>query len=188
MRIISGRWKGRRIETKLPSGIRPTQDAIKETIFNILNNYIGFEDIECADICAGAGMLGIEALSRGAKKVYFVDKNKNAIEYIQNTLSLLKTNSNMYKTLKLDATQFLNHYNNLIVPKSYLNLIFTDPPYKTSIINDILQLTIENSILANKRIIVAETSIFTQLIINDFYEILTERQFGISKIIILRKL
>ena len=70
MRIISGRWKGRRIETKLPSGIRPTQDAIKETIFNILNNYIGFEDIECADICAGAGMLGIEALSRGAKKVY----------------------------------------------------------------------------------------------------------------------
>ena len=187
MRIISGLWKGRRINDKIPAGIRPTQDAMRETIFNILNNYINFDSIKCADVCAGTGMLGIEALSRGADKTYFIDKNRKAIEYIQNSLTTLKVESNKYKLIQLDAIQFINHYKT-IAPTEQLDLIFTDPPYKALLINELLQLTIENSILSSNGIVVAESDIFMQLTTHKYYEILTERQFGISKITILRKI
>ncbi len=190
MRIISGKWKGKVFNTKLPVGIRPTQDAMRETIFNILKNYIDFEDAICADICAGTGMLGIEALSRGARKVYFIDKNTKSINLIRENLISIKEKTSNYKILNLDASQFIRYYEKIIFSsniKEKLNLIFTDPPYNSPIINNILQLIPEKNILATDGIIVAETAIFSQTLIdNDNYKILTERQFGASKIIFLK--
>ncbi len=186
MRIISGKWKSRKLASKLPSGIRPTQDAMRETIFNILSNYIEFNDCNCADICAGAGMLGLEVLSRGAKKVYFVDKSRKSIEHIKNNLKLLQADSDSYKIYQLDATQFIHHYKE-ISPNEQVDIIFTDPPYNTLIADDVLRLTTEYSLLREGGILVAETAIFTQLLnIND-YEVLTERQFGASKVTIMKK-
>lgn len=187
MRIILGKWKGRKIDAKLPSGIRPTQDAVRETIFNILSNYIDFDESQCADICAGAGMLGIEALSRGAEKVYFVDKNYKATEYIKNSLKLIEADPNQYKICKLDAIQFINHYADDTAPPKLLDVVFADPPYNTSIANDILLITSEKPILRKDGILVLETAIFTQLSKLESYELLRERQFGASKISIFRK-
>lgn len=186
MRIISGKWKGRVLNSKIPSGIRPTQDAMKETIFNILRNYINIEKTVCADICAGAGLLGIEALSRGAQKVYFVDKNIKSINLIKQNLNFISVATTDYKLLNLDATQFVNYYKKTISTDEQIDLIFIDPPYHTSIINNILQLMPEKKIISNNGIIVAETAIFSQILVENNYKILTERQFGASKVIFFK--
>jgi 16S rRNA (guanine(966)-N(2))-methyltransferase RsmD len=180
MRIISGKYKGRIFNNKLPKGIRPTQDAMRETIFNILNNYIEFDGKIVADICAGAGMLGIEALSRNAKFAYFVDKSYKSIEFISNNLNMLRIESENYKTVNLDALQFVNHINKQNFPP--LDLIFLDPPYNTNIVNEVIIFLNESKILNKNGIIIAESAIHSAIITPDNFEKLTERNFGASKI------
>lgn len=192
MRIISGKYKGRKINCKLPTGIRPTQDAVRETIFNILNNYTDFNNLVAADVCAGAGMLGLEAISRNANFVYFVDKSKKAIEYINNSIKLLNIPIEKYQTNNHDAIQFINHidYNNKNTNNQiFIDLFFLDPPYNTNIVNDILNKINETNIINKNGIIIAETSINSSLIIDkNILEIITERQFGSTKIYFIRKL
>ncbi|MCL2039796.1 MAG: 16S rRNA (guanine(966)-N(2))-methyltransferase RsmD [Bacteroidetes bacterium] len=192
MRIISGKYKGHKINSKIPTGIRPTQDAIRETIFNILNNYIDFSNLVVADVCAGAGMLGIEAISRGANFVYFVDKSRKSIEFVTHSLKSLNITAEKYKTNNLDAIQFINHidYNNKNIDSPiFIDLFFLDPPYNTNIVNDVLHKINETNIIDKNGIIVAETSINSVLIIdNQHLEIITERQFGSTKISFVRKL
>ena len=87
MRIISGIFKGRLINVPQSKEIRPTTDRVRETLFNLLNNRIDFEDIEILDFYSGSGSLGLECISRGAKHVTFVERNfqiyKNLLENIK---------------------------------------------------------------------------------------------------------
>lgn len=192
MRIIAGKYKGKTFNSKLPTGIRPTQDAMRETIFNILNNYLEFnENIVVADICAGAGMLGIEALSRGSKFIYFVDKSVKSTGYIQNNLDSMNIEKHYYKILNLDALQFVNHWksmhSNAENTNNKLDIIFIDPPYNTSITNDVLYYINEYDILNKDGVIVAETAVHNIVAIPESYSILTERQFGASKVTFITK-
>ncbi len=187
MRIISGKYKGRNFIAKLPTGIRPTQEAVRETIFNILSNRMQFEGKTVADICAGAGMLGIEALSRGAKKVHFIDKNQKSLDYIKNNLSTINVDNASFDLHRLDATQFVNHYAKTISPSKQLEIIFVDPPYNTGIVNDIICRISEKNILADGGIIVAESAIFTQILLPNNFILFTERQFGAAKVTLLIK-
>ena len=87
MRVISGKYKGRILEGFDIKGTRPTMDRVKESMFASIQLYL--KDSICLDLFAGSGSLGIEALSNGAKKCYFVDNNKIAIEKIKkNTLGI----------------------------------------------------------------------------------------------------
>ena len=87
MRIISGIFKGRLINVPQSKEIRPTTDRVRETLFNLLNNRIDFDDIEVLDFYSGSGSLGLECISRGAKHVTFIERNfqiyKNLIENIK---------------------------------------------------------------------------------------------------------
>jgi len=188
MRIISGKNKGRQLNSPIPKGIRPTQDVMRETIFNILNNYVDFDNLVVADVCAGTGMLGIEALSRGAKFCYFVDKNHKAIAYIKNSIRLLDIPNEKYQLNNLDAIQFINHIhyqNTNIDTPTLIDLIFLDPPYNTNIVNEVLLILSEVNIMSKNVIIIAETSIHTSLIINHKH-IITERQFGAAKVVFIK--
>ena len=80
MRVISGKYKGKKLDGFNIEGTRPTMDRVKESMFALIQNEI--KDAICLDLFAGSGSLGIEALSNGAKKCYFVDKNQIAIETI----------------------------------------------------------------------------------------------------------
>jgi 16S rRNA (guanine966-N2)-methyltransferase len=187
MRIISGKYKGRAFNNKLPSGIRPTQDAMRETIFNILNNHIDMDGVYVADVCAGAGMLGLEAMSRGATSVSFVDKNRKALDYIQSSLQQINADSSGYKLHNLDALQFIGYYAaqvnaNVSQP---LDLLFLDPPYSTNIVNDVLVMLGENNILHSDGIAIVETAIHYAVYVPDNCEIITERHFGAAKVTFL---
>lgn len=125
MRIIAGKYKSRTLAT--PSAVkktRPTTDSARETIFNILGNRINFNNKICMDLFCGTGSLGIECLSRGAGKCYFVDFDISTIK--QNIEKLDITGISVIK--KADALRFIKKF---IPEADYIDfyVIFADPPY-----------------------------------------------------------
>ena len=119
MRIIAGKWRGRTIEAPPGPGTRPTADRVRETLFSMLASRIGsFEDLRVADLFAGSGALGFEALSRGAASVTFVEKEPAAA-------AIIRSNAQ-----KLGASVQVLMISALALPGSEpFDLIFADPPY-----------------------------------------------------------
>ena len=132
MRIISGTSKGRRLTTLKSQAIRPTSDRVKESIFNILGGEV--EGKVVLDLFAGTGTLGIEALSRGAKRVLFVEKGRQALKLIQRNLSQfgMKERSEILPKDVSRAIGILNQRGECF------DLILMDPPYEKGLIEKTL--------------------------------------------------
>ena len=128
MRIISGTSKGRNLATPKSQSLRPTSDRVKESIFNILREEI--EGRMVLDLFAGTGNLGIEALSRGAKKVIFVEKGRHALGLIQRNLTRFGLEEKS-EILPIDAHQAIGI---LKLRGKFFDLIFMDPPYEKGLI------------------------------------------------------
>lgn len=123
VRIIAGEYRSRKLEFPSLEGLRPTADRIRETLFNWLQNSIQGE--RCLDLFAGSGALGFEALSRGAAKVDFVEKNTAAVNSIRSNIEQLGIEQGeVYCT---DAFEWLDRYAQ--GSKQY-GLVFLDPPFK----------------------------------------------------------
>ncbi len=103
LRIIGGDWRSRKLSFVDAEGLRPTPDRIRETLFNWLQGYI--HGANCLDLFAGSGILGLEALSRGATQVDFVEMNQAAAKQLESNLDLLNANSNVYHQDALDYLQ-----------------------------------------------------------------------------------
>ena len=119
LRIIGGTWRGRRVRFVPSPELRPTPDRVRETLFNWLQPVIAGS--RCLDLYAGSGALGLEALSRGAARVLFVDHQPAAIEQLRATLSMLKSAG---AELRLTAAQ---HY--LESTPEPFDIVFLDPPF-----------------------------------------------------------
>lgn len=119
MRIIAGKWRGRPIEAPPGLGTRPTADRVRETLFSMLASRLGnFEDLRVADLFAGSGALGFEALSRGAASATFVENDPRAAAVIRRNAQKLAA---PFQLLVISA---------LALPRSDpFDLIFADPPY-----------------------------------------------------------
>ena len=130
MRVISGTFKGRKLIPPKGLTIRPTPDKVKGAIFNILGDRI----IESSflDLFAGTGAIGIEALSRGAKEIIFVDDNIKAINLIKENLSRCKMQDARCKIVKENAIEFIKSVGQGFSPAKF-DFIFLDPPYKTDL-------------------------------------------------------
>lgn len=126
MRIISGKYKGRNLKSPGNSlTVRPTTDRGKETLFNILFNYIDIEGIVVADLFCGTGGIGIEFLSRGAGFCYFVDSD---ISTVKKNIELLNLNEK-FRLLRADVLKFLTNSEEFFKEKGLPDIIFADPPY-----------------------------------------------------------
>jgi 16S rRNA (guanine(966)-N(2))-methyltransferase RsmD len=121
MRVISGKFKSRQLKGTPPSGIRPTSDKLKETIFNILGPRV--DGATFLDGCAGMGGIGIEAISRGAAFVYFVEQSRKASQIIRENLKSLGVEDG-FKVLELDLIKGLNAL------ETPCDIAFIDPPYE----------------------------------------------------------
>ncbi len=124
MRVISGIRKGHRL--KSPSGMetRPTEDKVKESLFNILGPISN--EAKILDLFAGSGSIGIEFLSRGAKECYFIDKSINSIKTIKLNLDHTKLQDRS-QVFKLDSLRFLSRASREGLKFDY---IYVDPPFK----------------------------------------------------------
>ena len=153
LRVISGMARGNRLKTIKGNTTRPTSDRVKESLFNIIAEYV--VDAEVLDLYAGTGNLGIEALSRGAKSAVFVDKSHECSVTIKENLITTK--------LVEKASIVVNEATNAISILSYqgkkFDIIFLDPPYNKNVIEETLNCIIKNDIIKDNGIIVAERDI-----------------------------
>jgi 16S rRNA (guanine966-N2)-methyltransferase len=122
MRIIAGEWRGRKLVAPTGQQTRPTADRTRETLFSMLASRLGgFEELRVADLYAGSGALGLEALSRGAGHATFVETDRAALKAIEANVAALEAASRA-------AIRGVSAEN---LPKSHpFDLIFADPPYK----------------------------------------------------------
>lgn len=150
MRVISGTKKGYKLKGPKGKETRPTEDRIKESLFNILRNID--EGSVVLDLFAGSGSIGIEFLSRGAKKSYFVDKSYESIGCIKDNLAHTGLEDRA-EVIKNDAIKTINIFGNKDIKFSY---IFIDPPYRQHLIQKTLEKIYENEILEYKGIIIIE--------------------------------
>lgn len=149
MRIISGLYRGKKLKSPLDHLTRPTTDRVKESLFNILSNFLSFQDINVLDLFAGSGALGIEAISRGAKKATFVENHYDAFKILkENTLPCQPQCSVMNE----DVLKFLT-----IPPLYSYDLIFMDPPYGKISIDLLLEKIKKHQWLKTQGVIVIET-------------------------------
>jgi 16S rRNA (guanine(966)-N(2))-methyltransferase RsmD len=120
MRIVSGKWKGKRIVAPKNLPTRPTTDFVKEGLFNILNNRFFFDDLRVLDLFAGTGNIAYEFASRGAGEITCVDQNKGCVRFIGEMADDLGAN---IQSVQLDAWLFVQK-----TTTSY-DIVFADPPY-----------------------------------------------------------
>jgi 16S rRNA (guanine(966)-N(2))-methyltransferase RsmD len=126
MRIISGIYKGRNLKSPGSSlKVRPTTDRGKETLFNVLFNYIEIEDVVVADLFCGTGGIGIEFLSRGAGFCYFVDSDISTVKKNIELLSLCER----FKLHRADVLKFLTNGEEYFNETGLPDVVFADPPY-----------------------------------------------------------
>ncbi len=146
IRIIAGKYRGRKLPVLMAEGLRPTTDRVKETLFNWLMPYI--HGANCLDCFAGAGSLGFEALSRGAAKVNLIELNKNAAKQLLANKQLLKStdvevcNANVLDFLKTQAS-------------IKFDLVFIDPPFRQNLVSQTCEL-LEKDWLTEQALIYVE--------------------------------
>ncbi|MGF1724453.1 16S rRNA (guanine(966)-N(2))-methyltransferase RsmD [Photobacterium nomapromontoriensis] len=146
VRIISGRWRGRKLPVHDVEGLRPTTDRVKETVFNWLAQDI--IDANCLDLFTGSGSLGFEALSRGAKHVTMLELDKKAAEQLEkNRLTLGVDNATVRNT---DSLTFLKQ------PGTPFDVIFIDPPFRKDLMQEVITLLEQNHWLAPHAVIYIE--------------------------------
>lgn len=124
LRIIGGQWRGRRFAFADSEGLRPTGDRVRETLFNWLQAYL--PGARCLDLFAGSGALGLEALSRGAAGVTFIERSRAVAGIIQGHLRTL--NASAGRVLTMDAARYLEGR-----PEPF-DIVFLDPPFGSDII------------------------------------------------------
>lgn len=152
MRIIAGKNRGTKLYTLEGDDItRPTLDRVKESLFNIIVNHI--LDSNVLDLFAGSGSLGLEAISRGAKKTIFCDKSKKAIDIIQKNITKTKVEDKV-EIINKDYTDCILHLSSKNIK---FDIIFLDPPYATNYIEKSIELIIEKDLLKDNGIIIIET-------------------------------
>ena len=151
MRVIAG--TARRLPLVTPKGedTRPTQDRIKETLFNILQ--LDVPGCVFADLCAGSGGIGIEALSRGARKAYFVENGREAAACIQENLHKTRF-EDAAVLLRQDVLSALRH-----IHEKQVDILYVDPPYSGGLALQILGGLSQCSYVTEDSLIVVETSL-----------------------------
>ena len=150
IRIIAGQARGRTLITPKGLEVRPTTDRVKEAIFNIISAHIS--DSIVLDLFAGTGNLGLEALSRGAKKVYFVDSSMESMEIIIANMNKVSLADNSI-TKRIDALKALEEFGNMGIK---FDIIFLDPPYGKGLLIPCMKAIEDKQILTKDGIIVVE--------------------------------
>jgi 16S rRNA (guanine966-N2)-methyltransferase len=156
MRIISGKYKGRRISPPKNLPVRPTTDMSKEALFNVLNNHFNFEGLKILDLFSGTGNISFEFASRGSTPITSVDADFGCIKFIKQVateydFNIAATKSDVFAFLEKNKTSY--------------DIIFADPPYalNQATFEKIVLLVFERELLQEEGMMVIEHSKYTKL-------------------------
>jgi len=177
IRIIAGKYKGRKLPVLMAEGLRPTTDRVKETVFNWLMPYIN--QANCLDCFAGSGSLGFEALSRGAGKVTLVELNRSAAKQLLDNKDLLEADN--LTVVHSDALSFIK--DGVLKQKTtdtitqLFDLVFLDPPFRKQLVEQAAQLLNQN-VLADQALIYVEMEAESTQAIPENWQLLKEKKSG----------
>ena len=149
MRIIAGELKGRRITPPKDNRVRPTTDKVKEAIFSMISGYL--QDSVVVDLFAGTGNLGLEAISRGAERAYFVDRDRTSIGLVRENVKYCQVEDRAVIQCA-EFASFLEKFN------EKADVIFLDPPYSAGYMESCLDIIGRRNLLCEDGIAVAEHS------------------------------
>jgi 16S rRNA (guanine966-N2)-methyltransferase len=173
MRIAAGQFKGKKLSASNDLSIRPVTNRLKEIIFSVLNDF--FFNKTVLDLFSGSGSLGLEALSRGASHVTFVEKQDSSISILKKNIDVLKINRSLIQIIKSDVLKFLNKNH-----QKY-SLILADPPFKYSMLQQMVNQVFENNILEKNGLFVVHHEIDNPLSTeNASYLMLRQKKIGRS--------
>ena len=186
MRIIAGKYKGIKLYAPINKKTRPLKDMVRESIFNFLihSNKISFELTlsNILDLYYGTGSFGLECLSRESNKVFFVEKEKEAINILKKNIEKLKVEkkTEIFHNFVLDVIKKRreNFLSNIM-----FDLIFFDPPFKDVNTNDLIKLIISNNLLKRNGIIILHKHKNSKEEFTKSIKIIEKRVYGVSKII-----
>jgi len=180
MRVIGGKFKGKKLIEPRDNKTRPLKDLTKESVFNIINHSNKFSiDIKKAhvlDLFSGSGSFGLECISRGVKHVHFYENYLGALEVLKKNIDNLKCKDQC--TIIEKSCFELDKYF-----KKSANIIFLDPPFKEIKINQLLELIIERNFLDKDGIIIIHRKRNNHEDFLDKFKVLETRNYGVSKII-----
>jgi len=148
VRIIAGNLRGRRLNPPTTLPVRPTTDMARESLFNILNNYVDYDECAVLDLFAGTGAVSLEFVSRGAKEVTSVDINAQCVDFIKSSAqqfgvkNLHVVRSDVFDLLKRAYKKF--------------DIVFADPPYALENLAQLPDLVFEKNLLTNDGIFILE--------------------------------
>ena len=142
MRIIAGEYKGRNLKSPPSLNVRPTSDRLRETLFNVIAPII--EGARFLDLCAGSGAVGIEALSRGASHVTFVDRSRRMCKLIEANVGLCRIPEEWWDIYCSEVNEFLRQSKD-----ERWDIVFFDPPYKDDYVKTL-------GLLVNNSLVIAE--------------------------------
>ena len=184
MRIISGVYKGKKINQPKDKGTRPLKDLTKESIFNLISHSNKFDlDLKKSivlDIFSGVGSFGIECLSRGAKFVFFFENYNGVLPLLKKNLISLNSKKN-YKIIEKNVYD----KNIFLEVDTKIDIIFLDPPYKDNNVINILKTIKDVNLLDEKGAIILHRHKNDKITLPEKYKIIEERKYGISKIFFL---
>ena len=184
MRIVSGKLRGRNIATPSGRNTRPTSDQTRESIFNILKHAEWVPPLDgaiVADIFAGSGALGLEAISRGAEFCLFVETEPKARAVIRANIEKMRISEDT-RLHRYDATRLKIAPGNL---RGKFTHIFMDPPYNKGLWKPVLNRLKQQDLLADNGVIILEESIDTEINPHGF-EILADKNWGAARVLFLQ--
>ncbi|MGB5163629.1 MAG: 16S rRNA (guanine(966)-N(2))-methyltransferase RsmD [Woeseiaceae bacterium] len=147
LRIVAGKWRSRLLQIAAVPGLRPTSERVRETLFNWLVPRLG--GARCLDLFAGTGALGLEALSRGAASVVFVDNSLAAISALRHNAESLQADA--AKIVKADASTFL-----MQTSHGPFDIVFMDPPYALDALGEYCRLLADSGFLRDGALLYLE--------------------------------
>ncbi len=168
MRIIAGKYRSRKITPPANLPVRPTTDIARESLFNILNNLVVFQNIAALDLFSGTGAVSFELMSRGCNDVTAVDQNRQCVEWIRSAAKNFQMEN--LQVRQADSFRFIRQN-----PRKY-ELVFADPPYNLERIEDIIRYVFENNLLKEGGWLVLEHSREVDFSSRLFFE--SHRKYG----------
>lgn len=182
MRVIAGSAKRMPLKTIPGMDTRPTTDRIKETLFNMIAPYMA--DCSFLDLFAGSGAIGIEALSRGAKNVVFVEHSKNAVDCINDNLKFTRLEAGA-QVMSTDVITALKRLDGM----EAFDYIFMDPPYDKELEKNVLEYLKNSKLLAKDGIIIVEASLDTDFSYVDTFgfSVIKEKKYKTNKHVFLER-
>ncbi len=171
MRVIAGKYKGRKLETVPDNSVRPATDKVKGAIFNVLQSRVNWTLAKVLDLYAGSGSVGIEALSRGAKNCIFVEKSRNAHAFLKSNIESIGagTESNVVYG---DAEAFVES------TRTKFTVVFADPPYALEALKNIPNKIFEKDIVAEDGYLIIEHPARYDFARNGLWEVVVQKVYG----------